>query len=217
MVAGLATYHVYVPIMTLRAVRDAAFFALLWACARRGGDVIGFDFSNVYPFGDTREAFGPTWLAACRGEGPATPARSKFYFQPMHTKTERGRRCETIEVEAACTIDLCPLRLLQLLVQGCIMCGVPGAGQGAAFRAYGFADSGVVQTTAMQNRLQAALQDHGLPEDVCAGYTLHSFRRGRLQHEHRAGKTFVELRQLAGLRSDQVLRRYLDACRHLSV
>ena len=94
----------------------------------------------------------------------------------MRTKTERGKRCETIDVAAARALDLCPLPRLQVLVVACVQWDVPNAGEGAAFRAYGHVRSkGPVKTTAFQNRLQTALRKHGTAEDRAAGYAFAQF------------------------------------------
>ena len=45
-------------------------------------------------------------------------------------------------------------------------------------------------------------------------YTLHSFRRGRLQHEKAQGVPHAQLMRLSGIKSMDTWMRYLDKGRH---
>ena len=78
------------------------------------------------------------------------------------------------------------------------------------------ADSRALSAGALANRVHRAVEVHLPPPDANQlQYTLHSFRRGRLQHERDRGATRDQLGALSGIKTDCVLNKYLDQGRHL--
>lgn len=74
----------------------------------------------------------------------------------------------------------------------------------------------MISSSGLAARLTRALKAHGVvPPNGVRQYTLHSFRRGRLQHEEDNGWTHSELMRLSGIKTIETLMRYLDRGRHL--
>lgn len=197
--------------------RDSAFFSCLWSTCRRGQDVLRVEWSGIFDAAD-ETLIAPAWLSAARA-GSALALPVCLLVVPMSTKTEKGRRPGTLVVPA--TGDAaCPVAALARLLAASVRLGWPAAGLGPVFSGFSARDSVAVSSTAMAARLVRAAGVHSLSGAAAASglkaYTLHSFRRGRLQYEHARGMSHDQLRSLAGIKTEEVLMRYLDTGRHLA-
>ena len=105
--------------------------------------------------------------------------------------------------EACAVLALFRLLCVRVAAGGSTRCG------GLVCRAA--ADSRALSAEALANRVRRAVEAHLPPPDANQRqYTLHSFRRGRLQHECDRGATRDQLRALSGIKTDCVLDKYLD-------
>ena len=111
---------------------------------------------------------------------------------------------------------LCPVRSLATLLRAAATEGCQGFAGEYVFRGYCWRYPEVISSAALADRLSRALSMHAVvPSGDVRGYTLHSFHRGRLQHEHAGGATYDRLMQLSGITTMSVLQRYLDRGRHM--
>ena len=199
----------------LLLARDSAAFALLWHSARRGQDILNVEWPRIACDLDGTPV-GELWASSLE----ESPAPEKLYVLPTRTKTETTQRPQTWVIprlppgeERYCAVD----RLLQLF-RLARAAGVKGFDQGSVFTGFSARTPGVLSASGLAQRLKRVL--NRLPESLRLGaggreYTLHSFRRGRMQHEHGEGMPTTQLMELAGLRTFEVAQRYLDVGRHL--
>lgn len=201
----------------VRLCRDAAALSVLWASCRRGSDALNATWAGLH----TAEyaAIVPAWLAHMRACGEVWPLGGDLLAVPVSTKTEKARRAGTWDLPATSHQGYgatCAVRQLQYLL-GALHCARwPQPGTGYIFQGYCGRYNGVIGSTALAARLTRALDAYGVRPPVgVRQYTLHSFRRGRLQHEEAQGVPHAQLMRLSGIKSMDTLMRYLDKGRHL--
>jgi hypothetical protein len=200
----------------VRCARDGAMFSCLWHSCRRGQDVLNLVWEGLHDH-TTQEGLISCWLAAARsGKSCLVPAC--VLASPRQTKTEHTTRPGTLvfQREPPERSAFCACTWLARLVTVAVACQAPCSWVGPIFLGFTTRDSGVLSSSALGRCLYRACGRH--LNSVTGGrrhYSPHSFRRGRLQHEHSRGVAPDELMALAGLRSREILYRYLDLGRHL--
>lgn len=187
----------------LRNERDGVVLVWLWHSSRRGADVLGLTWEQVWD-GELDELVTRVWERAAPGPSVlATPQRLKNSGRNRPASIELRKTADE-----GCG-DLCPVRrawqwwgVLQAL-------GEPASGP--LFPSY----SG-------RNGMQTALTSAGFANrfrgfaGVAAdGRTVHGIRRGRLKHAAADGEGVGALLQLAGISTVSVLNTYVDGARHL--
>ena len=199
----------------LLLARDAAAFTLLWHSCRRGQDVLHVAWPHIYS-----DLCGtPVSELWCTPEGISV-VPDVLYIRPLQTKTEQTQRPETwvLRRAAAGRERYCAVNRLRYLFELCRLARFADFSSARVFVGFTSRTPGAISSNALAQRLQRGLQ--GLPPALGVGaggrsYTLHSFRRGRLQHESALGMGSDELMSMAGMRTFSVLQRYLDVGRHL--
>jgi hypothetical protein len=197
--------------------RDAAAFALMWQSCRRGADVLSVQWGGLFA-SETGEALLSIWGRL--GVDAHSCSVSEVFVIPRKTKTEQVTRPSTqiVTAEGHKFAAGCAVRLLGELYSSLIVAGRSVTAEMYVFCGMTDRNSGVLSSSALQLRLKRAVQLHvrGSEAELEKGLTLHSFRRGRLQHErYVTGATFDTLQELAGIKDVGVLQRYLDRGRHL--
>ena len=113
---------------------------------------------------------------------------------------------------------MCAVKALGWLYAVLVAAGRSVGADDYVFAGYTVRDSGALSPSALQLWFKRAVQRH-VSEELGAGgkgLTMHSFRRGRLQHErHENGWSLDDLKLLAGIKDVGVLQTYLDRGRHL--
>jgi integrase len=197
----------------LLLLRDAAAFSLMWHSSRRGADVLSVQWGGIYD-GATDL---PVWSRWLDGASPWLP--EKIYVVPYKTKSEQVGRPATQVVKAwEEDWDCCAIQCLSYYCRALVQAGHVVSASDYVFTGLTRRNPGPIAADALQLRLKRALGVHAVRPRGSAdrGFTLHSFRRGRLQHEFYENKMRVEdLQQLAGIKELGVLQRYLDEGRHL--
>lgn len=160
----------------------SAAFTVLWHSCRRDQDVLYLTWENLYTDLDNNgtSAF-TTWSQDAHG-----PTASKVYAVPTQNKTEQIVRPETwtfgllLPHEAS----YCAIQRLHTLFRVSRQAGVGSCQSGPVFQSYSARGCGVLSASALAGRLTnaLALAPPGSLTSV-RNYTLHSFRRGRLQCE----------------------------------
>ncbi len=185
-------------------LRDGFAWSAMWATCSRGRDCGRLRLSD-FVLADGRTLF--TAWAALRQKPLPT-----LYLAQQGTKTHRGARAPLRELVPRGDI-LCPVNNLGLLLEAYARCGQaatdhlvrPLAKDRRSFREEG------LTSQALGGRLTTWLSRLGLGgEETC-----HSFRRGRLQHERRAGAASAALLSLGEMSAPGTLKRYLDPGRHV--
>jgi hypothetical protein len=169
-------------------------------------------FSNV-----SKEPILRTWLPQATGGIPCQVPAGLLAI-PQRTKTERSGRPSTqhLPCEPPARGAYCAPTWLARLVATVVSTRTPNSWAGPVFTGFCPRNSGVISPSALAQRWGRAVSRHLPLNRAGAGaYTLHSFRRGRLQYEHARGMAHDDLMQLAGLSSREILKRYLDQGRHL--
>lgn len=198
----------------LLLARDAAAFSLLWHSSRRAQDVLHVEWPKVWSDRD-----GTPVRELWRGSvGAAQP--SELYIVPISTKTETTSRPQTWVVRRLPTglERYCAVACLQRLFQLALAAGVPEFSSASVFVGFSARTPGAISSTALAHRLKDVLAKLSDPVRRGAGgrnYSLHSFRRGALQHAAALGVAEPQLMSMAGMRSFDTLQRYLDVGRHL--
>ena len=201
--------------------RDAAAFSTLWHSARRAADILQCKWDGI--FTAAHEAVAPMWLSEmqrrCQGMEPHERAAGALLVVPSATKTEKRCRAATWELPSSgggSTDPCCPARQLFFLLAAVWCSGWGTLGTGSVFSGYCGRYPEVIGSSALAARFADATERYDIkPIGDVRGYTMHSFRRGRLQHEAARGKTHVELMRLGGITSVKTLMKYLDKGRHL--
>jgi hypothetical protein len=196
--------------------RDAAAFACLWHSCRRGQDVLNLAWETRYA-GGTEQPILASWRAQTNA---GLPCQLPPYLMaiPRRTKTERTCRPQTLWLWRECQerVSYCTCYWLALLVATARRARAPCPWEGYISRGFSSRNFDVIGASALAQRFTQACTKHLLQGTMLGRtYSLHSFRRGRLQHEHAHGLSRDELMELAGLSSPEVLKRYLDKGRHL--
>ena len=199
----------------VRLCRDAAMFSTLWSSARRGGDVLQLTWERLHD-GDYAPV-APQWAAQLRMGFAPSAGSGILLAVPLSTKTEKARRASTWVLPVAEGYSpLCPSWHLRWLLTALHCARWPTLGTGPVFAGYCGRYSGALSSSGLAARLQRALTAHHvMPHGGVRQYTLHSFRRGRLQHAAGEGLSHSELMRLGGIKSVDTLMRYLDRGRHL--
>ena len=218
----------------VKLARDLAAFSLLWASCRRGADILRTLWHRVFTpqFGSAAEG----WLQVLqRRSGPfqhyAVQARraapdgsvyrlaSALLVRPWTTKTSKGRSPETWVAAHSCPgrySTYSAVSNLQTLLAVATLSGWPGIREGPTFSGYSSRHPEVISSSALEKRMCDALKAAKIaPPGRAKQYTLHSMRRGRLQHEKAQGMSDEGLMRLSGIDCIKTLRRYLDAGRHV--
>ena len=199
------------------AARDAAMFSSLWASARRGQDILRQHWQGIATAEWARAAdtFCACYDADVTKIGPAVPT---LFSTPRRTKTEAGSRAQSWEYRARppTRVRECAVDNLFTLYSVSRLLRCHHFEQGYVFVGTTSKSAGAITSSAIANRLASALTKHGIsaPGDT-RQYTVHSFRRGRLQYERRRGKSYDQLMHLAGISDVKTLKRYLDEGRHM--
>ena len=201
---------------TLLLVRDATFFTVLWSSCRRGQDVLRLTWPRLYAAldGDCSTSLVSDWLR----KDPRSLSVGSVHAVPLQTKTEQiGRPCTwTFTRAPPDQARYCAIARLQHLCFVLQQASVEDFQQGPVFTGFTQRCSGAMSSNAMARRLTRALSRLPAPlQSAGRSLTLHSFRRGRLQHEHARGATPDELQALSGIKTYSILQRYLDVGRHL--
>ena len=136
-----------------------------------------------------------------------------LWVVPRKTKTEQlGRPATQVLTRCDQFPAGCAVRRLFWYWEAQSVASVPISEGDCVFRCHRGGAAAGVSSAALQHRLRRAVTLH-LPGSA---YTLHSFRRGRLQTEaHVRGTSHDALQRLAGIKDAGVLMRYLDEGRHL--
>jgi integrase len=199
----------------LLLMRDAAAFALMWQSCRRGSDVLNVKWGGIFD-GDSDVGV----VQACEeGEVRDISETNKLFIIPQKTKTEQVGRAATQVIwrDPALGAVGCAVRVLAQYRNVLRIADVEVSRNEYVFISHRRAGDGAITVPALLHRFRRAVARHGV-ELVNAGrkLTLHSFRRGRLQHEAYVNDQSHDwLMRLSGIKDVGVLMRYLDEGRHL--
>lgn len=199
----------------LLLARDAAVFSLLWHSCRRAQDVLHVEWPRVWS--DLNGTAVSELWRSCSFNQASPP---QLYIVPTSTKTETITRPQTWVIPRLPPGQerYCAVACLQQLFQVAIATGATEYLSSGVFNGFSTRSPDAISSTALAHRLRRVLKE--LPDPVQRGagnrdYGLHSFRRGRLQRAAALGVPVPELMSMAGLRTYDVLQRYLDVGRHL--
>lgn len=186
----------------LLLLRDATLFSYAWGSAMRGMDVGRLLVSCLeYPSG--KPALLPFPHPVSEG--------FTVLVRPYKTKVCQDRTAEVItlvglpEDEA----NMCPLRWLDQYARECLQAGQPL--QGYIFRPLSPCDKSVFVEDRFSSASQLArLVTHLQAAGQYCYQTMHSYRRGVLQHDRANGARTKQLLQKGQMASAKTLARYLD-------
>ncbi|GIL66332.1 hypothetical protein Vafri_19905 [Volvox africanus] len=192
-------------------LRVLAVFTLLWHTYQRGHDIGKLLLSDFREVAHGRSEY-VGWPLPPLGPDFRVPQGTLLRIEELGTKTHQGRRAPAIMVRPYQEPSACPLGALSLYMDACHAANAPVQGYlfrpvtrgGQAYR------EAALSTEALEHRLGLHLKTAGL----FGGETVHSFRRGSLQHALRSGITEADLMRLSHIRSLATLRRYVDPTRH---
>lgn len=187
--------------------RDLLGICGLWECYLRGHDMGRLTKLCV----QDRDG----WSLFPQLLDDATIIRPGFPYQlaPNGTKTTQRKRAGVIHLEARPEgqAHLCFLRRLQQFQWDCQRGKIAESDYLLRPKAEHHCDFklGPMESSAMNKRYQALLQEHGL----FAGETLHGIRRGTMQHAVATGSTPAEVGARALQVTPAVTQMYLDTSR----
>ena len=191
-------------ISTLVNIRDAALLTYMWHTMRRCNDALYINWENVHvKLGDQVVDAQSLWVTV------SSPPFGKLLLVPSKSKTEHEGRPRTQELLSRDSTELtCGMFWLFMhfrwqlresgrdRLSGPVFC----SSRGNRFT-----------TSAAINRIKTLLQRYGCYD----GETMHSLRRGTLQHARAAGVPDAHVKALSGITTDEVLAVYMDEGRHL--
>ena len=150
------------------------------------------------------------------------PMPERLLAVPGKTKTEQTCRAQSWSFLPQAQSRYCAIARLRRLFGVATAAKIPNFAEGWVFTVTGKGVDQVLQADALAKRLydlQTRMAAAGLALGRAAGkqrhYTLHSFRRGRLQLANAQGMTADSMMLKAGIKSFDILMRYIDEGRHL--
>ncbi|GIM15341.1 hypothetical protein Vretimale_18025, partial [Volvox reticuliferus] len=199
------------PFLRSLFLRDLAVFTLMWHTYQRGHDIGKLMLSDFREVAHGHSEYSG-WPLPPLDPDLRVPSGTLLRIEELGTKTHQGRRAPAIMVRPSEEPSACPLGALSLYMDLCRTLGMPVEGYlfrpvirgGRRYR------EAPLSTEALEHRLVMHLEAAGL----YGGETIHSFRRGSLQHALQMGVSEADLMRLSHIRSIATLRRYVDPTRH---
>lgn len=199
--------------------RDAAAFTVLWESWRRGQDILQLAWSGMYA---TVHGKLVPLVQYWQQNLLTLPMPDRVLAVPGKTKVEQTCRALSWSFLPQQQTRYCAIARLRRLFGVATAAKLPDFAEGWVFTATGRSAGQELQADALAKRLsdlQLKIAAHGPAVHVAAGhqrmYTLHSFRRGRLQMANAQGLPAECMMLKAGIKTFDILMRYLDEGRHL--
>ena len=195
----------------LRCARDSALVALLWHSCRRGADLLRMHWCHAYAQG-TRSLVTDLWQSPA--SAGVLPTGLHITLDELKNVKRQRPLTIVISTEAGEGAVSCAVRRLQVLytvqrtfaepVSLPVFCGYRTVRPPRT----------ALTPSGFSNRFDQ-LVDVVFAATGTDAYTVHSFRRGRMQYERDHGHSVSDIMQLADLRTESVAHMYLDPGRHL--
>ena len=199
--------------------RDAASFAVLWHSYRRGQDILNLTWEGL----QCRPTAGGKLMPLVEywtQHLTTLPLPCELVAQPIQTKTEASERPGSWTFTCQQDHSFCAVARLSRLFAATVLARGMQALSGPVFTTLTRGRHSALSSSALNQRLNAAAERLPAAEmqailPLGRKFGCHSCRRGHLQHDAALGMSEPELMRRAGLKTLEVLRRYLDQGRHL--